>query len=84
MAETTQTNPNHSLDRRREEKALENLAQDSVARFTDLATSGMEVFQKNLAWQSEMARYWADSFTVAQNSMSQIISTVQQQHRRAG
>ena len=82
MAENTPNNPNHSLDRRREEKALENLAQDSVTRFTDLTTSGLEVVQKNIAWQSEFARYWADSLNIAQNSMNQIISTVQQ--RRAG
>jgi hypothetical protein len=74
---------NHSLDRRREERALNDLAQDSVTRFTDLTAVGMEVMQKNIEWQSEIARYWADSLNVAQNSMNQIISTVQQQQRKA-
>jgi len=73
---------NHSLDRRREERALNDLAQDSVSRFTDLTSVGMEVMQKNIEWQSEVARYWADSLNVAHSSMNQIIQTVQQQRKR--
>ena len=82
MAENTPNNPNHSLDRRREEKALENLAQDTTTRFVDLTTSGLEVVQKNIAWQSEIARYWADNLTIAHNSMNHIVASMQQ--RRAG
>jgi hypothetical protein len=70
-----------SLDRRREERALNELAQDSVTRFTDLTAVGMEVMQKNIQWQSELARYWADTLNVAHNSMSQIIQTTQQQRK---
>jgi hypothetical protein len=76
MADTPQ-NPNHSLDRRREERAMETMAQDGLSRFNELASSGLEVVQKQLAWQAEAARYWADTLTIAHNSMAQLASTLQ-------
>ena len=37
---------NQSLDRRREERAAEQLIQDNVTRLADLATTNMEIWQK--------------------------------------
>jgi hypothetical protein len=85
MADTNATqNPNHSLDRRREEKATENLMQDSVARLSSVASDGLEIWQKNLAFGSTIANYWADTFKVAQTAIGQMITqTEQHQNRRS-
>jgi hypothetical protein len=42
MAEST--NPNTSLDRRREERSAEHLMQDGVNRLSNIAVDGLEVW----------------------------------------
>ena len=61
---------NQSLDRRREERAAEQLIQDNVTRLADLATTNMEIWQKYFGFGAQVAHYWADAFNAAQNSMS--------------
>jgi hypothetical protein len=73
---------NQSLDRRREERAAEQLIQDNVTRLADLATTNMEIWQKYFGFGAQVAHYWADALNAAQNSISQTISTIQS--RRAG
>jgi hypothetical protein len=70
-------NVNQSLDRRREEKAAEQITQDSVARLAELATSNMEIWQKYFGFGAQVAHYWADAFHAAQQSIGQTISTMQ-------
>jgi len=83
MTDSTPNPPNHSLDRRREERAVEHLMQDSASRLSELATTQMEVWQKQMALGSQVASYWSDTFNIAQQSFSRIIDTVQQQRRSA-
>ena len=73
---------NQSLDRRREERAAEQLIQDNVTRLADLATTNMEIWQKYFGFGAQVAHYWADALNAAQNSIAQTISTIQS--RRAG
>jgi hypothetical protein len=88
MADTPNPNTdvNHSLDRRREEKNVknvENIVQDSISRMTELTSSQMEVWQKQLALGSQIANYWSDTFNIAQQSFGRMIENAQQQqHRR--
>jgi hypothetical protein len=67
---------NQSLDRRREERAAEQLIQDNVTRLADLATTNMD-WQKYFGFGAQVAHYWADAFNAAQNSIGQTISTMQ-------
>ena len=52
---------NQSLDRRREERAAEQLIQDNVTRLADLATTNMEIWQKYFGFGAQVAHYWADA-----------------------
>jgi hypothetical protein len=81
MAEST--NPNTSLDRRREERSAEHLMQDGVNRLSNIAVDGLEVWQKYLTFGSSLAYYWGDSLKAAQSSINQMISTVQNSKRAA-
>ena len=81
MAEST--NPNTSLDRRREERSTEHLMQDGVNRLSNIAVDGLEVWQKYLTFGSSVAYYWGDSLKAAQSSINQMISTVQNSKRAA-
>jgi hypothetical protein len=81
MAEST--NPNTSLDRRREERSAEHLMQDGVNRLSNIAVDGLEVWQKYLTFGSSVAYYWGDSLKAAQSSINQMISTVQNSKRAA-
>jgi hypothetical protein len=75
----TDTNaPNHTLDRRREEKAVEHLVQDGATRFTELATAQMEVWQRQMALGNQVVSYWHDAFNIGQQSLSRMIDNVQQ------
>ena len=65
---------NQSLDRRREERAAEQLIQDNVTRLADLATTNMEIWQKYFGFGAQVAHYWADALNAAQNSITQTIS----------
>lgn len=76
-------NPNHTLDQRREQKATEQLMQDSVSRLASVASDGMEVWQKQLALGSTIAGYWADTFHTAQSALGQMINQAQQNRKSA-
>ena len=75
MAEST--NPNTSLDWRREERSTQHLMQDGVNRLSNIAVDGLEVWQKYLTFGSSVAYYWGDSLKAAQASINQMISSVQ-------
>jgi hypothetical protein len=49
---------NQALGRRREERAAEQLMQDSVNRLSNIAIDGLEVWQKYLSFGSSIAYYW--------------------------
>jgi hypothetical protein len=49
---------NQTLGRRREERAAEQLMQDSVNRLSNIAIDGLEVWQKYLSFGSSIAYYW--------------------------
>lgn len=80
MAE--QQSVNHSMDRRREEKASENMMQDHTNRLAGFAADGLEIWQKQLAFGERVATFWVDTFSAAQNSISHMLSSVQS--KRAG
>ena len=46
---------NQSLDRRREERAAEQLIQDNVTRLADLATTNMEIWKKYFGFGAQVA-----------------------------
>ena len=48
---------NQSLDRRREERAAEQLIQDNVTRLADLATTNMEIWQKYFGFGAQVATF---------------------------
>ena len=54
---------NQSLDRRREERAAEQLIQDNVTRLAELATTNMEIWQKYFGFGAQVAHYWAERST---------------------
>ena len=68
---------NQSLDRRREEKAAEQLMSDSVNRLSNIAVDGLEMQQKYFSFWSGIAYYWGDSLSATQSSINQMISSVQ-------
>ena len=49
---------NQTLGRRREERAAEQLMQDSVNRLSNIAIDGLEVWRKYLSFGSSIAYYW--------------------------
>ena len=75
-------NPNHSLNRRREERAMEQLVQDSSDKFGELAATQMEIWQRQLGLGSQITGLWSDGFNVAQQSFGRMIETIQQQQQR--
>jgi hypothetical protein len=77
MADNNPNTLNQSLDRRREEKAAEQLMSDSVNRLSHLAVDGLEVQQKILSFWSGVAYYWGDSLNATQSSINQMIQSVQ-------
>ena len=68
---------NQTLDRRREERAAEHQMQDNVNRLANIAADGLEIWQKYLTFGSTVAYYWGDTLNVAQASVNQMVSTVQ-------
>lgn len=68
---------NQTLDRRREEKAAEQLLQESVSRTTELTSCAMEICQKNIAYGASMLRFWTDSLETVQASMGQVVQHTQ-------
>ena len=51
--------------------------QDGVNRFANIAADGLEIWQKYLTFGSSVAYYWGDTFSAAQASVNQMISTMQ-------
>ena len=49
---------NQTLGRRREERAAEQLMQNSVNRLSNIAIDGLEVWRKYLSFGSSIAYYW--------------------------
>ena len=74
---------NQTLDRRREERAAEQLMQDSVNRLSNIAVDGLEVWQKYLSFGSSIAYYWGDALNAQEASIHQMISTVQNTRKAA-
>jgi xylose isomerase len=78
MAEEAKTGGvNHTLDRRRDEKATEQVMQENVSRMSDLAINGMEVGQKVLGLQASVFNFWADHYSGLQNVIGHMVSTTQ-------
>jgi hypothetical protein len=75
--------PNHSLDRRRDERAMEQLAQDSAQRITELTASSLEAWQKQLDVATQMAKFWVDTLHVNQQAFNQITQQLTQTRRSA-
>jgi hypothetical protein len=69
--------PNHSLNRRRDERATEQFAQDGVNRLSEIAACNMEVFQKQTEVMAQLTRLWADAFTTTQKTISQFTDQIQ-------
>jgi hypothetical protein len=86
-------NVNHTMDRRREERARESaehlsqITQEHAGRVAELFTEGMELWQRSLGFASAWHHYWADTCGAMQRSMSHLLTTTQktvEQFRRTG
>jgi hypothetical protein len=75
--------PNHSLNRRRDEKAAEQMLQDNAQRLSDITACGIEAWQKQIEVTTHMARYWADMLETTQRTFGQFTSHIQNQTRRS-
>lgn len=83
MAEQQAQSPqNVQQMRQRDERALEQLVQDSAARWTDIQYSTVEMLQKQLAFNHQIANYWAESFQLAQGTLGQFANTIEKQRRQ--
>ena len=75
MADTN--NVNQTLDRRRAGNAAGQIMQDTTDQLATVVADGLLVWDRYLIFASTLARYWADTFDSAQNSVSRTISTDQ-------
>ena len=83
----TQAYVNQTLDRRRDERAAEQLMQEGISRITELTSSAMEIAQKNIAYTASVLRYYTDAIEAMQTSIGQVVERTQkvaeQTHRAA-
>ena len=66
--------PNHSLDRRRDQRAAEQLAQDNAARITEMTNTALEAWQKHIEVSTQMAKFWVDALHANQQAFNQLIN----------
>jgi hypothetical protein len=76
-------NPNHSLNQRREERAIEQFTQDSVSRLAEIAACNLEVWQKQVDTLSRMAHYYGDALNTTQQMFGQFTHQIQNQTKRS-
>ncbi len=75
-----------SLSRRREERAAEQLGQETVNHISELTENSLEIWQKQIACMATAAHYLGDSFNAISRAMAQMIQQTErlrdQQSRR--
>lgn len=83
MTEEAENNVNGTLDRRREERATEQFTEQYASRVNEIASCGLEIYQKQLNLGATIAHWWGDAFSTAQKATNQMISAAQSSRHAA-
>lgn len=80
-AEQQQASVNHSMDKRREEKAAEKadqMIEMGTAGISTLTVAQLELMQKQIGYVSTLAAYWTDTLRAIQDGMDRVIGNARQ------